>query len=82
MELFCDNKAAISISHNPVHHNRIKHVEINRHFIKEKIKNGEICIPFVSSGNQLVDVLTKRLPRTMFLSCICKLEMKDIFKLT
>lgn len=30
------NKAAISISHNPVQHNRTKHVEINRHFIKEK----------------------------------------------
>ncbi|RVW90212.1 Retrovirus-related Pol polyprotein from transposon RE1 [Vitis vinifera] len=32
--MYCDNKAAISISHNPVHHDRTKHVEVDRHFIK------------------------------------------------
>ena len=34
MKMYCDNKAAINISHNPVHHDRTKHVEDNRHFIK------------------------------------------------
>lgn len=42
MKLFCDNKTAISICHNLVHHNRTKHVEVDRHFIKEKIENGVI----------------------------------------
>jgi hypothetical protein len=32
--LFCDNKAAIDISHNHVQHDRTKHVEVDRHFIK------------------------------------------------
>lgn len=36
MKLYCDNKAAISIAHNPIQHDRTKHVEIDRHFIKEK----------------------------------------------
>ena len=36
LEVFCDNKATISIFHNPVHHDQTKHVEVDRHFIKEK----------------------------------------------
>ena len=40
MKLYCDNKAAILRAHNPVLHNRTKHVEVDKHFIKEKIDNG------------------------------------------
>ena len=38
MKIYCDNKAAISIAHNPVLHNRTKHIEVDKHFIKEKIE--------------------------------------------
>ena len=58
MKLSCDNKGAINIAHNPVQHDKTKHVEINRHFIKKKIESGQICILFVASGEQLADILT------------------------
>ncbi|CAL5375989.1 unnamed protein product [Camellia sinensis] len=45
MRLYCDNKATINIAHNPVQHDRTKHVEIDRHFIKEKLTSGTICTP-------------------------------------
>lgn len=35
VELLCDNQAAISMSRNPVHYERIKHVKVDRHFISE-----------------------------------------------
>ena len=44
LKMFCDNQATISISHNPIHHDRTKHVEIDQHFIKEKVENGEFLL--------------------------------------
>ena len=45
MKLYCDNKAIINIAHNPVQHDRTKHVEVSRYFVKEKPEAGLICMP-------------------------------------
>jgi len=50
LKLYFDNKAAISIAHNPVQHDHTKYIEIDRHFIKEKIDSGILCLPFVPSN--------------------------------
>ena len=60
--LYCDNKAAIDIANNFVYHARTKHIEIDRHFIKEKSDAGIICLPYVKSASQIAVVLTKGLP--------------------
>jgi ATP sulfurylase len=49
MNLYCDNTSAIAIAHNPIQHDRTKHVEIDRHFIKEKLEAGLISFPFERS---------------------------------
>ena len=51
MRLYCDNKSAINIAHNPIQHGRDKHIEIDRYFIKEKIESGLICTPYVFTVN-------------------------------
>ena len=79
MRLYCDNKAAINIAHNPVQHDRTKHVEIDRHFIKEKLREGLICTPFVKTGDQLADILTKGIASKPFYHILSKLGMRDIF---
>ena len=66
MKLYCDNKSAISIAHNPVQHDRTKHIEVDRHFIKEKLDSGLICTPYVPSQGQLADIFTKPLDEARF----------------
>ena len=78
MGLVCDNKSAISIAHNPVQHDRTKHIEIDRHFIKEKLDSGLIATEYIPSKLQLADMFTKGLPTEQLQDLTCKLEMIDI----
>ena len=80
IKAYCDNKAAISIAHNPVLHDRTKHVEVDKHFIKEKIESRHICMTYVPTDEQVPDILTKGLPRKQFEKLTSKLAMEDIFR--
>lgn len=79
MNLFCDNKAAIDISHNPIQHDRTKHVEVDRHFIKQNLEEKIIQFPFVKSEDQLADILTKAVSSRAFYDSLDKLGVRDIY---
>lgn len=59
MKLYCDNTSAIEIAHNSVQHGRTKHVEVDRHFIKETLVAQVITLSSVKCQDQLADMPTK-----------------------
>ena len=79
IQLYCDNQSTISIAHNPIHHDRTKHVEVDRHFIKEKIDGGIISIRYVHTDHQLADILTKGLSDQVFNFLVNKLGLINIY---
>jgi len=63
---FCDNISSVYMSKNPVHHRRTKHIELDIHFVREKVAIGELRVTHVPSARQLADVFTKGLPSAPF----------------
>ena len=77
--MFSDSQAAISIAKNPVHHDGKKHIEIDQHFISEKVNNGIVQLSYVPTKFQIVDILTKVLPRVSFDELNSKLGLYNIY---
>ena len=77
--MYCDNKAACDIAHKPVQHDRTKHVEVDRFFIKEKLDEKVVELPKIRSEDQLADILTKGVSNRVLSKFLDKLGMYDIY---
>lgn len=76
-EIRVDNKSAIELAKNPVHHERSKHIDVKFHFIREHVKEGNTSMIQVASHDQVADIFTKPLPTIFFDKCKMAIGMKD-----
>jgi hypothetical protein len=59
--VYCDNVSAVYLSTNPVQHRRTKHIEVDIHFVRDKVQVGEVRVLHVPTTLQFADVFTKGL---------------------
>jgi histone deacetylase 1/2 len=73
--LLCDNLSAVSLSHNPVLHSKTKHLELDIHFVREKVLSKQLNVLHVPACDQLADPLTKPLSLADYATICSKLKV-------
>lgn len=79
VELMVDSKSALALAKNPVFHERSKHIDLRYHFIiRDCLEDGSISTSYISTSDQLADILTKSLGRVKFQELRAKIGMVQI----
>ena len=75
--LYGDNTSAIRIATNPVHHENTKHIDVDCHYIRELVEDRSISLKYISSKDQLADLYTKAMSRSIHNYLLSKLMFCD-----
>ena len=61
--MMSDNQGSIALVKNPKHHSRTKHIDVQHHFIREKLEDGVIDLRYCQTQDMVADVVTKALAK-------------------
>ena len=64
--IYCDNHSCVKLSENPVFHDKLKHIEIKYHYIRDMVQRGAVKLQYVTTEEHISDVLMKILARLKF----------------
>jgi len=77
-----DNKSAIALGRNPEFHKRSKHIDVQYHFVREKVQSGQIDIPYLPTAQMVADGLTKALSPELHAKLVwhCQLNPDQVYR--
>jgi hypothetical protein len=64
--IHCDNQSYVKLYENPVFHDRLKHIEIKNHYIKDMVQRKAVHMQYLPTHEQIADIFTKPLDKTKF----------------
>jgi transposase InsO family protein len=73
-----DNQSAIAMANNPVHHQRTKHIHSRYHFVPERIEMGDAVVEYVSTKDNVADLLTKAVTADVLTALRGRLGVRDV----
>ncbi|KAM1473016.1 hypothetical protein ACFX2I_029191 [Malus domestica] len=74
-QIWCDNVSSIALASNPLFHSRTKHLEVDYHYVREKVVRRELQVNYICSQDQLADIFTKGLSSSRFTLLVSKLPV-------
>ncbi|XP_019228021.1 PREDICTED: uncharacterized protein LOC109209247 [Nicotiana attenuata] len=66
IRVLCDNISSTYMTRNPAFHDRSKHIDVDFHFVHDKVAQGDLIVQYVPTHLQLADIFTKVLPSSRF----------------
>jgi hypothetical protein len=61
--IYCDDQSCVKLSENPMFHDRSKHIEIKYYFLHDRVQRGEVVLQYISTDEQITDILVKPLSK-------------------
>ena len=80
--LFEDNQPCIATAKNPIINDRVKHIDIKYHWIREEVATGSLTLTYCPTADMTADILTKALPRVPFSRLRTKLGIRSVRSLS
>ena len=75
--VMCDNQGSMPLAKNPTHHSRTKHIDVQHHFIREKLELAVIRLNYCPTEHMIADVLTKTLAKDRHHKLMMAFGLKD-----
>jgi len=67
IDILGDNDGALYMADHTTDHNRTKHIEVRNFFVREHVRKREVTLRYVSTMDQLADILTKATKADVFI---------------